>query len=143
MIGVFKKYKSNPQHQSRQIVLDNPGDMGNLGTIMRTMLGFDIKNLVLTLPCVDYFNPKVIRSSMGAIFSLDIIEYNSLKDFLKECKNRKYLFMLNGKNNLGEFKTPHDNYALVFGNEARGLDNKLLEADGESVVIKHTNNIDH
>ena len=50
--------------------------------------------------------------------------------------------MLNGENNLGNFETPNENYALVFGNEARGLDDRLLKANGKSVLIKHTNNID-
>lgn len=141
VIGVFRKYSSSLVG-NKHIVLDNPSDMGNLGTIMRTMLGFGIKDLVVTTPCVDYFNPKVVRASMGAIFSLNIKEYDSIDDYLNSNSFDKYFFMLNGKYNLGNFETPNDNYALVFGNEARGLDNRLLDAKGQSVVIKHTNNID-
>lgn len=141
VVGVFRKYKSKLVG-NKHIVLDNPSDMGNLGTIMRTMLGFGIKDLIVTTPCVDYFSPKVVRASMGAVFSLNIVEYENIDKYLQSNKLSKYFFMLNGKNNLGEFITPNDNYALVFGNEARGLDNKLLEADGKSVVIKHTDNID-
>ena len=72
VVGVFKKYTSL-QKGDKQIVLDNPSDMGNLGTIMRTMLGFGIVDLIITKPCADIFNPKVIRASMGAIFSLNIV----------------------------------------------------------------------
>lgn len=49
--------------------------------------------------------------------------------------------MLNGKNELEKFYAPSDNYSLIFGNEARGLDGNLIDK-GESVVIRHTKNID-
>ena len=141
VIGVFKKYK-NQLSGNKHIVLDNPSDMGNLGTIMRTMLGFGIRDLIVTTPCADYFNPKVVRASMGAVFSLNIIEYLSIEDYIKENTFDKFFFMLNGKKNLGDFETPRENYSLIFGNEARGLDNDLLNEKGTSVLIKHTNNID-
>lgn len=141
VVGVFKKYKSRSTG-NKHIVLDNPSDMGNLGTIMRTMLGFGIRDLIVTTPCADYFNPKVVRASMGAVFSLNIIEYSSIEDYIKENTFDKFFFMLNGKKNLGDFETPRENYSLIFGNEARGLDNSLLNEKGTSVVIKHTDNID-
>lgn len=140
IVGVFKKYKE-VLTGDKHIVLDNPSDMGNLGTIMRTMLGFDIKTLIVTTPCADYFNPKVVRASMGAIFSLNIVEFNSIHDYINSNKKDKYFFMLNGKKVLGGFETPKTNYALIFGNEARGLDNSLL-ANDNTVVIKHSKNID-
>lgn len=140
VIGVFRKYASKIIG-NRHVVLDNPSDMGNLGTIIRTMLGFGLKDLVVTTPCADYFNPKVVRASMGAVFSLNIVEFPSIDDYIKSNDLKKYFFMLKGKKNLGSFVTPADNYALVFGNEARGLKDSLLD-EGESVVIKHTNNID-
>ena len=141
VVGVFRKY-SNKLQGNRHVVLDNPSDMGNIGTIMRTMLGFGVKDLVVITPCVDYFSPKVVRASMGAVFSLNVVEFSSIDEYLNSNNLDKYFFMLNGKYNLGSFETPKDNYALVFGNEARGLDNRLLNANGKSVVIKHTDNID-
>ena len=87
---------------------------------------------------MDIFNPKVVRASMGAIFSLNICLFESVEDYLKSNKNKKHFFMLNGKNTLGEFNTPTDNYDIVFGNEASGLPEFLLEVD-ESIVIKHSN----
>ncbi len=140
IVGVFRKYKS-VSNCDKHIVLDNPSDMGNLGTIMRTMLGFGVTDLFVTTPCVDYFNPKVIRASMGAIFSLDVVELNNIYEYLNSSDKEKFLFMLNGKQNLGSFNTPKTNYALIFGNEARGLDKELVNA-GKSVLIKHQNTID-
>ena len=140
VLGVFKKYSAKLKG-NKQIVLHNPSDMGNLGTIMRTMLGFGYTDLVIIKPAVDYFNPKVVRASMGAIFMLNVVEFEDVESYLKSNTYQKYFFMLNGKNVLGSFNTPKENYALVFGNEAHGLPNQLLTA-GNSVVIKHSNKID-
>ena len=125
----------------KHIVLVNPSDAGNIGTIMRSMLGFDFRNLIVIRPCVDVFNPKVVRASMGAMFSLNVIEFDSVEDYLKSNNNKKYFFMLNGKKMLGDFKNKHKKFDLVFGNEASGLPEFLIDVD-ESIVIKHSKNID-
>ena len=140
VVGVFKKFVGK-NASDKHIVLVNPSDMGNMGTIMRTMLGFDFKNLIIVKPAVDIFNPKVVRASMGAIFSLNVVEYESVEDYLKSNNNKKYFFMLNGKKQLGKFENSHEKYDLVFGNEASGLPEHLLTHD-ESVVIAHSKNID-
>ncbi len=142
VIGVFKKYTCKCLPKGNQVVLVNPSDMGNLGTIMRTMLGFKITNLVLITPCADVFNPKTIRASMGAIFSLNIASYASFEEYAKQhSEHKKYLFMLNGKSVLGKFEPPENNYALVFGNESSGLP-PYVEDFGQSVVISHSHQID-
>lgn len=139
VVGVFKKYAGNFT-SGNNLVLVNPSDAGNLGTIMRTSLGFGVKNLVIVHPAVDHFNPKVVRASMGAIFSLNIAEFESLEDYLKTA-NQKYFFMLNGRQILGKHTIPSGNYDLVFGNEAHGLPNVCLEK-GNSILIKHSKDID-
>lgn len=139
VVGVFKKYSCTKQ-AGNNLVLVNPSDMGNMGTIMRTALGFDIKNLAIIKPAVDVFNPKVVRASMGAIFSLNIVEYDSVQDYLTSSNNKKFFFMLDGENELGSFVPPKQ-FDLVFGNEATGLPDYLLHQD-TSVVIRHSKNID-
>lgn len=141
VVGVFEKYETKFDITDRNLVLFNPSDMGNMGTIMRTMLGFGISNLIIIKPAVDHFNPKVIRASMGAIFSLNILEFDSIGSYLERSKNKKYFFMLKGNNILGKFEIKDKKYDLIFGNEASGLPENLLNYD-ESVVIKHTNKID-
>ena len=61
VIGVFKKFKKPKTNVNKKLVLVNPSDMGNLGTIFRTALGFGFTNICLIKPCADYFNPKVIK----------------------------------------------------------------------------------
>ena len=72
VIGVFKKYESKLDYSKNHIVLVNPSNMGNLGTIIRSAVGFGILNIAIIKPAVDLFSPKVIRSSMGAIFNVNI-----------------------------------------------------------------------
>ena len=64
------------------IVLVNPGDMGNLGTIIRTALGFNITDIGIIRPAVDAYNPKVIRGSMGSFFKVRLEYFHSFDDYL-------------------------------------------------------------
>lgn len=144
LIGVFRKYNMSVSAEKNHIVLVNPSDAGNLGTIIRTCVGFGIDNLVIIQQAVDIYNPKTIRASMGAIFDLNFHYFSTFEEYYsKYSVNRKiYSFMLKGDTILGKFQ--HDErykFSLVFGNEASGLDDSFLNI-GKSVVINHTNKID-
>ncbi|MDD4831577.1 MAG: TrmH family RNA methyltransferase [Bacilli bacterium] len=140
VIGIFNKYYSNLDLNEPHVVLVNPSNMGNVGTIIRTMLGFNYKNLAIITPSVDIFNPKVIRASMGSIFGVNIKLFSSFDEY-KEIYNKHkiYTFMTDGKLKLNEIEK--DNLvSLVFGNESSGLDESYKNY--ESVVINHSNEID-
>ncbi len=139
-IAVFKKYE-NFIVEGNHVVLVHPMDMGNMGTIMRTMLGFGYQNLVIVRPAVDVFDPKVIRSSMGAIFHLNIQYYGDFMTYYDKFKNHEfYPLMLKGAKNIHKVSTNHI-HSLVFGNESSGLPDEYL-AYGQSVFIPHTTSID-
>lgn len=139
-IAVFKKYE-NFIVEGNHVVLVHPMDMGNMGTIMRTMLGFGYQNLVIVRPAVDVFDPKVIRSSMGAIFHLNIQYYDDFMIYYDKFKNHEfYPLMLKGAKNIHKVSTNHI-HSLVFGNESSGLPDEYL-AYGQSVFIPHTTSID-
>ena len=141
IIGVFKKFDTKIDYTKNHIVLVNPENMGNLGTIIRSSVGFGLNNLVIIKPAVDIFNPKVIRSSMGAIFNLNFAYFDDFETYYKNSSNREfYPFMLKAKTNLKEVK-PLNNYSLIFGPEASGLGDEFLQV-GTPLIIKHTKNID-
>lgn len=142
-IAEFKKYQEQIDYNENHLVLVNPSDAGNIGTIMRSSLGFGITNLIIIKPAVDYFNPKAVRSSMGAIFHLNIKEYDSFEDYLNEYKNHYcYPFMLKATKALNDLNEPLKKpFSLVFGNEATGLSDQFLEI-GTPLIIKHSNKID-
>lgn len=141
IMAVFKKYTDTLDHTKNQILLHNPSDMGNLGTIIRVMLGFGYKNLAIIKPCIDIFDPKVIRASMGSIFNINIELYDNTEEYLKVNHNHMYPFMLQAEQTLHTLQAKMFPHTLVFGNEARGLDDKYLNY-GTPLIIKHTHDID-
>ncbi|MBB6022756.1 TrmH family RNA methyltransferase [Paenibacillus sp. JGP012] len=142
-VGVFQKYTSQCLKGQNHVILDHPSDMGNLGTIIRTVLGFGITNLGIIKPSVDIFNPKVIRASMGAIFRMNIEYYDDFDQYRSSHENSVYLFALNKSatklTNINCYQ--NSPYTLVFGNEGSGLGEEY-ENKGEYVIIPHTDSID-
>ena len=67
------------------LVLDNLQDPGNLGTIIRSSHWFNVSNIICSKNTVDVYNPKVIQSTMGSLFKLNVY-YEDLVPFLKSCK---------------------------------------------------------
>ena len=141
IMGAFKKYESKINPKKSHIVLVNPSNMGNLGTIIRTSIGFGINDIAIIAPAVDIFDPKTIRASMGAIFRLNFEYFESFEKYLQSTEKRDvFLFMLDGTNQLDKIPIP-EKYSLVFGNEAVGL-LPSYQKYGQSVLIKHLNTID-
>ena len=141
VIGVFKKYSNLLEKNVDHVILDNISNMGNLGTIIRSSLGFGIKNIALIGNNIDYFDPKVIRASMGAIFKLNIQHFDTLMDYQNTYKNHLYPFMLHSKYELTSVDFSKDPSSLIFGNESSGLDENIY-GEFDSIVIKHSNEID-
>lgn len=141
VIAEFHKYTSKLSNASH-IVLVNPSDMGNLGTILRTAVGFGIHNIAIIRPGVDCFDPKAIRASMGALFHVEIEYFESIQAYCAKFPNhQRYAFMLSKSAKALtdiEFKEP---CSLIFGNEAAGLPMEYAKLC-EPVIIKHSSNID-
>ena len=140
-IGVFKKFHSELDPSQNHLVLVNPSSMGNLGTIMRSMLGFGIKDLALIEPTADPFNPKVVRASMGAVFQLRFQKFRSFTDYWGiQTKHAIFPFMTDGKIALPEvsFSKPA---SLVFGGEAPGLGEEYHQF-GTSIRIPQADIVD-
>ncbi len=141
--GVFHKYSTALSPDQPHIVLVNPSNMGNLGTILRTGVGFGIHNIAIILPGADIYNPKTVRSSMGALFRLNFCQYQSFEEYRKQFgKHEIFTFMLNGERTLTLEEVPKVSlYSLVFGNEATGLDASFLEV-GTSIFIPQSPEVD-
>jgi len=141
VVGVFKKYELHIQENENHVVLVNPSNMGNLGTIIRTMLGFGFRDLAIIRPGVDIFDPLVIRSTMGAIFKIRFEYFSSIEEYLERFpKQNKYAFMLKGSKSIKEIEFVKP-YSIIQGNESKGLDSSYLNI-GQSVYIPHGKEID-
>ncbi len=143
VIGVFDQYECSLDQSKSHIVLVNPSNMGNLGTIIRTAVGMGIYDIALIKPCADLFNPKTIRSSMGALFKLRHQHFNSFGEYREQYPNHDvFTFMLNGANTLEVQNCPKtDLFSLVFGNEAAGLKDSFLK-EGTSICIPQSPDVD-
>lgn len=139
-VGVFKKYETRLDQEKNHVVLVNPGDMGNLGTIARTMLGFGVSDLALIRPAVDISDPKAIRASMGSLFSLSVEYFESLENYRGRFEHNFYLFMTGGNQKIDSLKV-NPPFSLIFGNESSGLPLEM-EKFGTKVTIPHNNAID-
>lgn len=142
VIGEFTKQESALDPNKNHVVLVNPSNMGNLGTIMRSCVGFGIHDLAIITPASDPFDPKVVRASMGAIFHLRFKRFSSFEEYQNAYMGRLfYPFMLQTETLLPNVKKKDSPFSLVFGNEATGLPESFLEI-GEPVKIPQTNLVD-
>lgn len=141
VVAVFKKYESELVKDEKHLVLVNPMNLGNIGTTIRTMLGFDFKNLGIIKPAGDIFDPMVVRSTMGALFHINFEMFGSIEKYIEKYPNQNlYTFMLKGAKDIQEidFRKP---LTIVHGNESKGLDDKYMKL-GQSVFIPHSDSID-
>lgn len=118
------------------IALDDIQDPGNLGTIIRTVDSCNLKQILVSKGTVDAFNPKVLRSTMGAIFRVNIIECENLKKTLQEVKKNNFNLVVT---ELGANKTIYDlnlnKTAIIIGNEANGVSDEIIKIADEKVII--------
>jgi len=140
---VYKKAEGVFSDDAPHVVLVNPSDSGNLGTILRTALGFGLVNIAIVRPAVDSDDPRVTRASMGAAFSLNVRHFDSFDQYRGQYPDRQlFPFMLTGAVSLdeaiGKISGP---FSLVFGNEASGLPDEFASY-GISTLIEHSSKID-
>ena len=118
------------------VALDDIQDPGNLGTILRTADSVGLKQILVSKWTADAYNPKVVRSTMGAIFRVEIIECEDLEKTLKEIKKHKYKIMVSSlqtENSI--YDVNYHKKVIVIGNEANGVENKIQEIADEKVKI--------
>jgi TrmH family RNA methyltransferase len=141
MIAVFEKYPETVSAERPHIVLVQPSNAGNLGTIIRSAAGFNVPDLILIRPSADIFDPKVVRASMGAVFIIRHRYFDTFEAYAKVFPDKVfYPFMLDGSMDIRE-TVFNNNFSLVFGNEATGLPPEFAEI-GHPVRISHLSCID-
>ena len=113
------------------VALDDLQDPGNLGTILRTVDSIGINQILVSKGTADSYNPKVVRSTMGAIFRVKIIECEDLEKTLKEIKKHKFEILvtsLQTENSIYDIK--YNKKVIVIGNEANGVEEKIQNMVG-------------
>jgi len=122
------------------LYLDDIKEPGNLGAIIRTATSAGICGVVLSSDCCEIFNPKVIRSSLGTVFSFPI----EIHDFewLKEQNAKIVVTTLQEAENLFNFKLPSENIILVIGSEAFGVSDEIFKIADHKIKIPLNNNVE-
>lgn len=125
------------------LVLDGIQDPGNCGTILRTALAAGIRNVCLTEGTVDLYNLKVLRSTMGAVFSLNILSHCQPEDIIAYCNEHKLKLVtadIDG-DNLYQAELPHP-MVLVVGNEGKGPSPVFQQPEVNRVTLPMMNEVE-
>lgn len=142
LITEFTKFNTELDSSANHLVLVNPSDAGNLGTIIRTAAAMDFNNIAIIDPAVDHFNPKVIRATMGAIFHQNIERFPNFEAYAAKYPRQYFAFMLDGRSQPAEnFTSALAPYSLVFGNEAAGLPKDFINFC-QPVILRQSDQVD-
>lgn len=118
------------------VVLDDVQDPGNLGTILRTVDSIGLNQIIVSKGTADAFNSKVVRSTMGAIFRIKIIEVENLAQEIKEMRKHHLKLMvtsLQTKNSI--YDIDFNKKIIVIGNEANGVSKEIQDMADEKAKI--------
>ncbi len=118
------------------VALDDIQDPGNLGTILRTVDSVGLNQILVSKGTADAYNPKVVRSTMGAIFRVKIIECENLKNTLKEIKKHKFELIttsLQTENSIYDIN--YNKKVIIIGNEANGVEQDIQDMSDIKVKI--------
>lgn len=118
------------------LILDRIQDPGNMGTIIRTADAAGVDAIIALKGCVDIYNPKVIRSTMGSIFDMNIIHATQEEAVrLLKLKNFDIVSSYLDTNNYYDQVEYNYKVALVIGNEANGINDELVSKSDVLVKI--------
>lgn len=118
------------------VVLDDVQDPGNLGTILRTVDSIGLNQIIVSKGTADAFNSKVVRSTMGAIFRIKIIEVENLAQAIKEMRKHHFKLMvtsLQTENSI--YDIDFNKKIIVIGNEANGVSKEIQDMADEKAKI--------
>lgn len=131
-----KKVENKPGN--RIIILDNIQDPGNLGTIIRSATAFNFDTIVLSTDTVDLYNPKVVRSTKGMLFNINII-VRDLDTYLKELDEYTiYGTDVTNGIDISSEKIP-EKLAIVIGNEGKGISDNVRKYCNKFLYINMSN----
>ena len=118
------------------VILDDIQDPGNLGTILRTMDSIGLNQVIVSNETADAYNPKVVRSTMGAIFRINIIKSDNLIETIKKIKKHHFKLVvtsLQTENSL--YDMDFNKKIIVIGNEANGVSKEIQNMADEKIKI--------
>ena len=148
IIGIYEEKENSlqdyqPSENTSIIILEGIEKPGNLGAILRSCEAFGIEALIITDPKVDFYNPNVIRSSVGCIFGMNIFssQNEELLSFLKENQFQIFTTLMSQDAQSIHEKDYTKKSAILFGTEHSGLSN-FWKDKGDNILVPMVGTID-
>jgi len=139
VIGICKM-KEDKISGSHILMLDNIQDPGNLGTIIRSAVAFNIDTIVMSYDTVDIYNPKVVRASQGMLFHVNLVKTDLTKTINDLKENGYKIYSTDVENGIEINKVKNvDKYVIIIGNEGNGIKKEILSMTDEKVYIEMNN----
>ena len=139
ILAIVGKNSTNSEIDYSQdiiVALDDVQDPGNLGTILRTVDSVGVTQILVSKGTADSYNPKVVRSTMGAIFRIKIIECEDLEKTLKEIRKHKFKLVVTSlQTDNSIYEINYNKKVIVIGNEANGVEERIQKIADEKVKI--------
>lgn len=143
-VGVKKHYDNSILNSAKKVVLlENIKDLGNLGTILRTSTAFGADAVVLFgSECADLYNPKCVRSSVGNLWKIPVLYIRDIHELEKYFSDFQRIATLpRAEKYLKDFKC-NDKCLIMFGSEADGLSDELVNFSTDSVKIEMASSVE-
>lgn len=143
IIGICEIIDNSNIVGNKVLILENINDPGNLGTLIRSAVGFNISTIIMNKGCCDLYNDKVIRASQGSIFNINIICENieTTLDMLKKDNYQIIGTSLKNAISLEELEI-EEKWAIILGNEANGVLESTLSMTAVNVKIDINNKLE-
>ena len=142
-VGIKKEYNLKDIKNAQKIILlENPKDAGNIGTIIRSAVAFCSDGIILYGDHVDLYNPKIVRSTVGNLWKIPVVGVNDFVQLKDYAQNFSRIATLpRSKNNLKNYK-PKYPLMIMFGSEADGLSDELIKFSTDSVKIEMSDDVE-
>lgn len=139
------KMKEEETYGNKLLLLDGVQDPGNLGTIIRSAVAFNIDTVILGVGTVDLYNPKTIRAAQGMHFHISVME-RELLPIIKDLKDKDIPVygtdVEKGENAKVLKNKDREKYALIMGNEGNGLSSEVRSLCDSMLMIKMNDKVD-
>ena len=142
IIGIVRK-KEDKMVGDRILILDDIQDPGNLGTMIRSAKAFGFDTIILSKNSVDLYNPKVVRSTQGMMFYVNIM-VRDLGCFINNLKEDNYVIYgsdVRDGINVREEDIP-SKLAIVIGNEGNGISDEVSKLCDKNLYIKMSDEVE-
>ena len=141
VMAVVEKRQEEPKLGEKILILDRIQDPGNLGTIIRSAVAFNIDTIICSSDTVDVYNPKTVRASQGMMFHIPIL-FENTKKISQKLKKQDYKIVGTKVTNGHDVRESsiYSHFALVIGNEGQGISKEIDDLCDEYLYIKMNEN---